>query len=176
MENTMSMAIGRNRLHEYSGAGFCSAEELEKLFIPTEEIARHVYQRMKRAEDKVRQYEDRDREVTRLVYKLRASLQGAMDMVAQFAYEHEEIIDTAFFGTTNDEFRFILLTKPQEFDWQAADRIAELEMALVEDYGQLPIVCQTLPSAYKDEVNAILEERLGSLKPRDEVATDANSR
>ena len=110
--------------------------------------------------EKVQTYESFER----LRIKFASALQGARNLVAAFAYEHREQIKDVILGWADSEFRFLIVSRNEQFDWDLCDDITDLEAALVEDYADVPLSCKCVPGAAENELEAILEAKLGTMK------------
>lgn len=96
--------------------------------------------------------------------KVRSQLSGAMDVVAEFAFKNREAIQDVFLGWADSEFRFVVVSKASAFDWKLCDKMTlELEAVLLDDYKEIPVSCQILPSSAQDDIKAILEHSLSKL-------------
>lgn len=99
----------------------------------------------------------------RLAIRFSSALLGARNLVASFAHEHVDLIQDVVLGWADSEFRFLIISKSEQFDWDLCDEITDLEAALVEDYADVPLSVKCVPGIASDEIDALLEARISTM-------------
>ena len=162
--NRVSEYSTRQRITLYFDQHYFDIKE-SQLASSIERYALHsLTERIERLEKQVSQIQEtqeqlleKQADLERATIRIKSQITGAMDVVAAFSKQNLERISDVIFGWCDNEYRFIIVSKSENFDWDLCDKITDVEAILLEDYPDIPLSCKCVPLSAKDDLRAVLE-------------------
>ena len=109
------------------------------------------------------QIQKQQAELERKAIRIKSQISGAMDVVAAFSKQNLSQISDVVFGWSDNEYRFIVVSNSQNFNWDLCDKITDIESILLEDYQEIPVSCKCIPLSANEDVEALLEHKFCSI-------------